>query len=80
MTLPEFCLIQDGFVKKFEMESRERWELTRWQTYLLLQPHSDKGKLNNVKQLAVFPWEQPDKEAKEVLQNKDLFKIFPDTI
>lgn len=49
--------------KHAEYESRERWEIARWQTYFMLMPHLKKNTIRKPSDLQKFPW---DKDA-EVL-------------
>lgn len=48
---------QVGFFEGEQMKRREAWEMTRWLALHTVAPHS-KNKLN-LKDLAVFEWEQP---------------------
>lgn len=40
-----------------DAEIHTMWEVARWQSVFILQPHMKKGKSVKPKDLAVFPWE-----------------------
>lgn len=50
----------NAIVTGYRRRSREMWESTRWQTYLILCAMG--AKLNSPKELTVFPWEKEQKE------------------
>lgn len=79
MTLPEFDLVQTQWLKKYDLESRERWEMTRWQTFLLMKVHDTKNRLKSPQDLVLFSWEKREQSKNaEILKNTELFnKIFP---
>lgn len=63
-----------GSNKQFELEQQVEWERVRWQTTLLLNVHTAKGKNLKPKDLIVFPWETAIKEIKELTEtDKQLF-------
>lgn len=82
MTLPEFDLVQTQFLKKYDLESRERWEMTRWQTFLLMKIHDTKNRLKTPKDLVCFSWEKNEQTKNlELLKDRELMdKLFPPTI
>lgn len=49
----------NAIVTGYRRRSREMWESTRWQTYLILCAMG--AKLNSPKELTVFPWEKEQK-------------------
>jgi|TARA_R110001606_G_scaffold367241_1_gene522685 hypothetical protein len=47
----------DGFYKLINLKERQDWERCRWQTTLLLNVHTDKGKTIKPQDLIKFEWE-----------------------
>lgn len=56
--------------QKIEYESRQTWEVARWQAFLSMLPHVKKNALKKPTDLAKFPWD----EVQSVHIDKD--KIF----
>ena len=52
----EFFLKQHGFNAMMDRKDRNDWEMVRWQTAFLLQPHMKKGKQLKPTSLIKFPW------------------------
>jgi hypothetical protein len=67
MSLKEVIIAMQGFNNQFEIEQQFEWERARWQTTLLLNVHTAKGKSIKPKDLIEFPWENPTK--KEINRN-----------
>jgi hypothetical protein len=59
LSMREWLLLQRGFFNKMEQEYQTRWELARWQTYILALPNAKKGFLNKPEDLVRFPWDAP---------------------
>jgi hypothetical protein len=57
MTLREVIIAMQGYNNQFEIEQQFEWERARWQTTLLLNVHTVKGKSIKPKDLIEFPWE-----------------------
>jgi hypothetical protein len=57
MTLIEVIIAMQGYNNQFEIEQQFEWERARWQTTLLLNVHTAKGKSIKPKDLIEFPWE-----------------------
>lgn len=57
MTLREVIIAMQGYNNQFEIEQQYEWERARWQTTLLLNVHTAKGKSIKPKDLIEFPWE-----------------------
>jgi hypothetical protein len=57
MTLREVFIAMQGYNNQFEIEQQFEWERARWQTTLLLNVHTAKGKSIKPKDLIEFPWE-----------------------
>jgi hypothetical protein len=57
MTLREVIIAMQGYNNQFEIEQQFEWERARWQTTLLLNVHTAKGKSIKPKDLIEFPWE-----------------------
>lgn len=62
-TFREFGNAVRGRYKSEELLDRSNWERVRWQTALLLNVHTKKGSSVKPKDLAVFPWEAPQKQG-----------------
>jgi len=82
LTLYEFCLIQDGYLKKAQSEYQTKWEQARWQTFYLLHPRTrEAAKIKNPVDLMAFSWEKENKKEDigEIIRNNiELFdKTFP---
>jgi hypothetical protein len=57
MTVREVIIAMQGYNNQFEIEQQFEWERARWQTTLLLNVHTAKGKSIKPKDLIEFPWE-----------------------
>ena len=57
MTLREVIIAMQGYNNQFEIEQQFEWERARWQTTLLLNVHTAKGKSIKPKDSIEFPWE-----------------------
>jgi hypothetical protein len=67
----EFFLKQHGFNDQVERNERNQWEMIRWQTAYLLQPHMKKGKKMKPTDLIKFPWEEKKSKSRaEILKNR----------
>ena len=53
----EVIIAMQGYNNQFEIEQQFEWERARWQTTLLLNVHTAKGKSIKPKDLIEFPWE-----------------------
>jgi len=62
MSLKEVIIAMQGFNNHFEIEQQFEWERARWQTTLLLNVHTAKGKSIKPKDLIEFPWENSTKK------------------
>jgi hypothetical protein len=62
MSLKEVIVAMQGYNNQFEIEQQFEWERARWQTTLLLNVHTAKGKSIKPKDLIEFPWENPTKK------------------
>ena len=83
--MKEFVLIQNGFVERFEIENREEWERTRWQTFYLIHPRvREAAKIKKPTDLITFNWEKEFKKedtGEFIKNNIALFdEIFPKTL
>jgi hypothetical protein len=54
----------DGFYKLINLKERQEWERCRWQTALLLNVHTAKGKTIKPTDLIKFDWEEEEKSKK----------------
>jgi len=64
MSLRETLLAVQGYQRHFEIEQQFAWERCRWQTCLLLNVHTAKGKSLRPTDLMEFPWEMSDHPPK----------------
>jgi hypothetical protein len=72
MTLREVIIAMQGYNNQFEIEQQFEWERARWQTTLLLNVHTAKGKSIKPKDLIEFPWETDNpKPTKRSLSEVD---------
>ena len=72
MTLREVIIAMQGYNNQFEIEQQFEWERCRWQTTLLLNVHTAKGKSIKPKDLIEFPWENDNpKPTKRSLSEVD---------
>jgi len=72
MTLREVIIAMQGYNNQFEIEQQFQWERARWQTTLLLNVHTAKGKSIKPKDLIEFPWETDNpKPTKRSLSEVD---------
>ena len=72
MTLREVIIAMQGYNNQFEIEQQFEWERARWQTTLLLNVHTAKGKSIKPKDLIEFPWENDNpKPIKRSLSEVD---------
>lgn len=72
MSLKEVIIAMQGFNNHFEIEQQFEWERARWQTTLLLNVHTAKGKSIKPKDLIEFPWETDNpKPTKRSLSEVD---------
>jgi hypothetical protein len=72
MTLREVIIAMQGYNNQFEIEQQFEWERVRWQTTLLLNVHTAKGKSIKPKDLIEFPWETDNaKPTKRSLSEVD---------
>lgn len=55
----------DGRSDAEHYREREAWERVRWAAAMNLQPHLKQGKRLALRDLMVFPWEQPAKKKQE---------------
>jgi hypothetical protein len=61
-----------GYNNQFEIKQQFEWERVRWQTTLLLNVHTAKGKSIKPKDLIEFPWETDNpKPTKRSLSEVD---------
>jgi len=72
MSFKEVVIAMQGYNNQFEIQEQTQWERIRWQTTLLLNVYTAKGKSLKPKDLIEFPWENPTKkETKRNLTNTD---------
>ena len=72
MSFREVVIAMQGYNNHFEQQEQTQWEQIRWQTTLLLNVHTAKGKSLKPKYLIEFPWENPIKiETNRSLTNND---------
>lgn len=72
MSFREVVTAMQGYNNQFEQQEQVQWERIRWQTTLLLNVHTAKGKSLKPKDLIEFPWENTTKkETKRNLTNTD---------
>jgi hypothetical protein len=72
MSFKEVVMAMQGYNNFFEQQEQTEWERIRWQTTLLLNVHTAKGKSLKPKDLIEFSWENPTKkETKRSLTNTD---------
>ena len=62
LSMREWLLMQRGFFNKVEEEYKVRWEIARWQTYILAIPNAKKGALNKPEDLVRFPRDAPKED------------------
>tara|TARA_R110002096_G_scaffold52777_1_gene137666 strand:+ start:171 stop:482 length:312 start_codon:yes stop_codon:yes gene_type:complete len=74
MTPCMFYNAQKGLFEKWETESQNEWERTRWLACILLNPHVKKN--IQPKDITRFPWEV----AKNKKSEKDIEKIRSEAI
>jgi len=63
MSLREVVIAMQGYNEHLEQQEQITWERIRWQTTLLLNVHTAKGKSLKPKDLIEFPWESPQKKV-----------------
>lgn len=66
----DFWYKLEGFYNKISREQRYEWERIRWQTTLLLNVHTDKGKTLKATDLIEFSWDKKESK-KELKTNKE---------
>jgi hypothetical protein len=72
MSLKEVVIAMQGYNNHFEQQEQTQWERIRWQTTLLLNVHTAKGKSLKPKDLIEFPWETDNvKPTKRSLSEVD---------
>lgn len=72
MSFREVVIAMQGYNNQFEIKEQFQWERIRWQTTLLLNVHTAKGKSLKPKDLIEFLWETPvKKETNRPLTNND---------
>ena len=72
MSFKEVVIAMQGYNNQFEQQEQTEWERIRWQTTLLLNVHTSKGKSLKPKDLIEFPWENTiKKETNRSLTNND---------
>jgi hypothetical protein len=72
MSFRDVVMAMQGYNNFFEQQEQTEWERIRWQTTLLLNVHTAKGKSLKPKDLIEFPWENPSiKETKRFLSEVD---------
>ena len=72
MSFREVVIAMQGYNNQFEIKEQFQWERIRWQTTLLLNVHTAKGKSLKPKDLIEFPWETTvKKETNRPLTNND---------
>jgi hypothetical protein len=54
--------VMEGRSDAEQYREREAWERARWTSATNLQPHLKQGKRLALRDLMVFPWEQPAKK------------------
>lgn len=54
----------DGFYKLINLKERQNWERCRWQTTILLNVHTEKGKTIKPTDLIKFEWEKEEEKKK----------------
>lgn len=75
LTLKEFYLIQEAQIERWQIEQRDKWELARWQCFIMLQPQVKKGTLKKPQDIIKFEWETEKIDINKI--NKEIFDIFP---
>ena len=75
----EWLLLQRGFFNRVEEDYKNKWEMTRWQTFILMLPNAKKGTLHKPEDLMRFPWDGPkenpkmtEEEEREFISNMGL--------
>jgi hypothetical protein len=72
MSFREVVIAMQGHNDNYELSEQMQWERIRWQTTLLLNVHTAKGKSLKPKDLIEFPWENPvKKDTNRSLTNND---------
>jgi hypothetical protein len=72
MSFKEVVIAMQGYNNQFEITEQFQWERIRWQTTLLLNVHTAKGRSLKPKDLIEFPWENSvKKETNRPLTNND---------
>jgi Flp pilus assembly protein CpaB len=72
MSLKQVVIAMQGYNNHFEQQEQTQWERIRWQTTLLLNVHTAKGKSLKPKDLIEFPWETDNvKPTKRSLSEVD---------
>ncbi len=72
MSFREVVVAMQGYNNFFEQQEQTEWERVRWQTTLLLNVHTAKGKSLKPKDLIEFTCENTTKkETKRSLTNTD---------
>lgn len=72
MSFKEVVIAMQGYNNQFEIIEQFQWERIRWQTTLLLNVHTAKGRSLKPKDLIEFPWENSvKKEINRPLTNND---------
>lgn len=69
----EWLLMQRGYFDLVEQDYKTRWELVRWQTYILAIPNAKKGFLNKPEDLVRFPWDPPKENPAMTQEELDEF-------
>lgn len=71
-----------GYRERTEAEMKDRWERTRWQTFILVGVQMPKNKRIKPTDLITFPWEKEYKKRKIVKHTpeelKKHFDFMPD--
>lgn len=64
MELGEFFAAYQGWLRKRELDSRERWEIARWSTGIGISPHIQASK--PLTELLPLPWDNKHANNEEL--------------
>ena len=69
MSVADYQVTQRGFFERMKIESRLKWETSRFISYHSLLPYQKKGKRLKITDVARFEWER-QKEAPDITEQQ----------
>jgi hypothetical protein len=76
MTFEELRIMAEGRRELIATQVQTSWEVARWQSVFILQPHLKKGRTLKPTDLAQFPWEEKHVHALPTAEQVALLRKF----